>query len=185
MERRAGFFVRSFGGYYMRRLITALEALPIAGGVIGGWLVAPLVLGTCYEVVSRYVFDRPTTWAFELGTMLTGANFLLGMAYTLRERAHIRVEALFDLFPLKVRALIDFCGYTFLALPFVCWITWALNGHWLRAVASGEKSGMSGYNMVMWPVRLVFFISFLLLALQMIAEIIKRVEVLTGKRASF
>jgi len=168
----------------MRRLIAALEALPIAGGLIGGWLVAPLVVGTCYEVVSRYVFNQPTAWAFEAGTMLTGANFLLGMAYTLREKAHIRVEALFDLFSMKVRALIDFCGYLFLAFPFVCWITWALNSHWLRALASGEKSGMSGFNMVMWPIRLVFFVSFLLLALQMLAELLKRVEVLTGKRES-
>lgn len=168
----------------MRRVIAALEALPVAGGMVGGWLVAPLVLGTCYEVVSRYVFNQPTTWAFELGTMLTGANFLLGMAYTLREKAHIRVEALFDLFPLKVRALIDFLGYVFLALPFTLWLTWALNGHWMRALGSKEHSGMSGYNMVMWPVRLVFFVSFLILALQMIAEIIKRVEVLTGKRES-
>lgn len=168
----------------MRRLISALETLPIAGGLVGGWLVAPLVIGTCYEVVSRYAFNQPTSWAFEAGTMLTGANFLLGMAYTLREKAHIRVEALFDLFPMKVRALIDFCGYVFLAFPFVCWITWALNSHWLRAFGSGEKSGMSGYNMVMWPIRLVFFVSFLMLALQMMAEILKRVEVLAGKRES-
>lgn len=168
----------------MNSLIRALERGPILVGLVGGWLVAPLVIGTCYEVVSRYVFNQPTAWAFEAGTMLTGANFLLGMAYTLREKAHIRVEALFDLFPMKVRALIDFCGYVFLAFPFICWLTWSLNNHWMRALASGEKSGMSGYNMVMWPIRLVFFVSFLMLALQMIAEIIKRVEVLAGKRES-
>jgi TRAP-type mannitol/chloroaromatic compound transport system permease small subunit len=42
---------------------------------------------------------------------------------------------------------------------------------------------MSAYNMVLWPIRLVFFISFLMLALQMLAEIIKRAQVLFGGKA--
>jgi len=167
----------------MDRLIRALERPPLYVGILGGWLVAPLILGSCYEVFSRYVLGRPTIWAFEAGTMLTGANFLLGMAYTLRQGAHIRVEALFDRFPLRVQAAIDLLGYAFLALPFVCWLTWALNAHWMRAYATGEHSGMSAYNMVLWPIRLVFFVSFLLLALQMLAEILKRARVLCGAKA--
>jgi TRAP-type mannitol/chloroaromatic compound transport system permease small subunit len=162
----------------MDGLIRALERGPLLVGIVGGWLVAPLVLGTCYEVFSRYVLDRPTIWAFEAGTLLTGANFLLGMAYALREGAHIRVEAFYDLFPARVRAAIDFFGYLFLAFPFVCWLTWALNNSWLRALSSNEHSGMSAYNMVLWPIRLVFFVSFLLLGLQMLAEMLKRARVL-------
>jgi len=167
----------------MDGLIRALERGPLFVGTIGGWLVAPLILGTCYEVVSRYVFDRPTIWAFEAGTLLTGANFLLGMAYTLREGAHIRVEAFYDLLPARARAAVDFLGYVLLAFPFVCWLTWALNNNWIKALASNEHSGMSAYNMVLWPIRLVFFVSFLMLALQMLAEIIKRARVLFGARA--
>ncbi|MBL8705562.1 MAG: TRAP transporter small permease subunit [Rhodospirillales bacterium] len=152
-------------------------------GLVGGWLVAPLILGSCYEVFSRYVLGRPTIWAFEAGTLLTGANFLLGMAYTLRAGAHIRVEALYDLFSEKVRAAIDFLGYVLLAFPFVCWLTWALNNNWIKAYASNEHSGMSAFNMVLWPIRLVFFISFLVLALQMLAEILKRARILFGTKA--
>jgi len=167
----------------MDGLIRALERGPVLVGILGGWLVAPLILGTCYEVVSRYAFGRPTIWAFEAGTLLTGANFLLGMAYTLREGAHIRVEAIFDRLPTRVRAAVDFFGYLLLAFPFVCWLTWALNNNWIRALKSGEHSGMSAYNMVLWPIRLVFFVSFLMLALQMLAEMVKRAQVLFGRNA--
>jgi TRAP-type mannitol/chloroaromatic compound transport system permease small subunit len=167
----------------MDGLIRALERGPLLVGILGGWLVAPLILGTCYEVFSRYVLGKPTIWAFEAGALLTGANFLLGMAYTLREGAHIRVEAFYDLFPARVRAAIDFLGYLFLAFPFVCWLTWALNNNWLRALSSNEHSGMSAYNMVLWPIRLAFFVSFLLLALQMLAEMIKRARVLFALKA--
>lgn len=167
----------------MNSLIRALERGPILVGLVGGWLVAPLILGSCYEVFSRYVLGRPTIWAFEAGTLLTGANFLLGMAYTLREGAHIRVEALYDLFSEKVRAAIDFLGYTLLAFPFICWLTWALNNNWIKAYTSNEHSGMSAFNMVLWPIRLVFFVSFLVLALQMLAEILKRAQILFGTKA--
>lgn len=166
----------------MDKLIRILERLPLYIGVLGAWLVAPLVVGSCYEVFSRYVLGRPTVWAFEAGTLMTGANFLLGMAYTLRQGAHIRVEAFYDLFSPRVRAAIDFLGYTCLAFPFVCWLTFALNGYWWRAFVTKEHSGMSAYNMVMWPIRLVFFVSFLLLALQMLAEILKRARVLFGAK---
>jgi TRAP-type mannitol/chloroaromatic compound transport system permease small subunit len=167
----------------MDRLIRVLERGPLAVGVVGGWLVAPLIVGMCYEVFSRYVLGRPTIWAFEAGTMLTGANFMLGMAYTLRAGAHIRVEAFFDLLPPRVRAAIDLFGYLFLAFPFVCWLSWALNNNWIKALRTGEHSGMSAYNMVLWPIRLVFFVSFLMLALQMLAEMIKRARILFGAKA--
>lgn len=167
----------------MNSLIRALEKGPILVGLVGGWLVAPLILGSCYEVFSRYALGRPTIWAFEAGTLLTGANFLLGMAYTLREGAHIRVEAIYDLLSEKARAAVDFFGYVLLALPFVCWLTWALNNNWIKAYVSNEHSGMSAYNMVLWPIRLVFFVSFLMLALQMLAEILKRARILFATKA--
>ena len=42
---------------------------------------------------------------------------------------------------------------------------------------------MSVNNMVLWPIRLVFFFSFLMLALKMLAEILKRARVLFGTKA--
>ena len=48
----------------------------------------PLIAASCYEVFSRYVLGEPTLWAFEIGYMVMGTHFLIGLAYTLRERGH-------------------------------------------------------------------------------------------------
>ena len=53
-------------------------------GSFGACLIVPLVLATCWEVFARYMFGAPTIWAYEIGYMLTGSHFLLGMAFTLR-----------------------------------------------------------------------------------------------------
>ncbi len=160
----------------MESIQKAIGWLSGTGGLAAGWLVLPLVAATCIEVFSRYVLNAPTVWAYELGYMATGANFLIGAAYTLRERGHIRIDVLYTMFSQRTRALIDIFGYVFLFLPVVCWLTLALWEYALEAYLSGETSGQSAWNPVIWPFRMVFFTGFLLLALQGVAELIKAVR---------
>ena len=61
-------------------------------GTIFSLLAIPLVLGVGYEVTARYLFNAPTTWAYDLTYMLYGALFMLGAAYALHKGAHIRTD---------------------------------------------------------------------------------------------
>lgn len=51
---------------------------------IGAILLLPLIIAMLTEVISRYVFDAPTLWAYETAYMLTGSFFLMGIGYTLQ-----------------------------------------------------------------------------------------------------
>lgn len=165
----------------MEKFIRVIDRLSGSTGVIGAWLVVPLIAATCYEVFSRYALNAPTIWAFELGYMLTGANFLIGTAYTLRERGHIRIDILYNHLPARTRAVIDVVGYVFLFLPAAMWLDIALWKYALSAFKSQELSGQSAWNPVIWPFRLVFFSGFLLLTLQGIAELIRASRYLSGR----
>ena len=165
----------------MEKFIRVIDRLSGSTGVIGAWLVVPLIAATCYEVFSRYALNAPTIWAFELGYMLTGANFLIGTAYTLRERGHIRIDILYNHLPARTRAIIDVVGYVFLFLPAAMWLDIALWKYALSAFKSQELSGQSAWNPVIWPFRLVFFSGFLLLTLQGIAELIRASRYLSGR----
>lgn len=142
-----------------------------ATGIIGAWVVAPLILFTCYEVVSRYVLDSPTVWAFELGYMLTGANFLLGMGYALRENAHIRIEVFYQHYSPRTQAVIDTLTYVLIVIPMCSWLAWGLFEYALGAYLSSEHSGFSAWNPLVWPFRCAFFIGFASLALQGLAKL--------------
>ena len=165
----------------MAALVRLIERISHASGVAIAWVVLPLILATCYEVFSRYVLDAPTIWAFELGTMAMGVHALVGAAYTLKERGHIRIDVVYGQLPAKARAVIDTAGYVFLFLPVVGWLTFALWDYWVEAYLLGELSGQSAWNPVIWPFRFAFFLGFLLLALQGVAELIKCVRFVTGR----
>ncbi|MDI5932473.1 TRAP transporter small permease subunit [Halomonas kalidii] len=162
----------------MHALVSLIDRITGATGVIGACLVAPLIIASCYEVIARYVFGAPTVWAFELGYMLTGANFLLGMAYTLREQAHIRIEVFYQFFSARTKAIIDSLTYVLIVVPICSWLAYGLYEYALNSYLEQETSGMSAWNPMIWPFRITFAIGFATLVLQAVAELIRAADML-------
>lgn len=161
-------------------MVRIIERISNATGVIAGWLIAPLVFAAVYEVIARYVFNAPTIWAYEIGYLMTGSSFLLGMAYALSRDAHIRIDVLSAMLSQRTKAVIDLVCYVGLLIPFLAWLTHLLWTRALGAMISGEKSGQSAWNPPLWPFRTVFFVAFALLLLQVVAEVIKCVRRMRG-----
>jgi TRAP-type mannitol/chloroaromatic compound transport system permease small subunit len=159
----------------LRSLIRSIERAVGGVGVFAALLIVPLVLATCWEVFSRYVMGAPTVWAYEVGYILTGSHFLLGLAYTLREGLHIRIDVFTGSMSPRTRALIDIVAYA-IVLPLLAWLAWMLLQYLVAGYARGERSGQSALNLPVWPFRAVFFVSFLLFALQVLAELLKSVD---------
>ena len=159
----------------MNALIRSIERLTGSVGIIASVVIVPLVLATCYEVFARYVMQAPTVWAYEIGYILTGSHFLLGMAFTLQAGEHIRIDIFSGKFSARTRAVIDLVGYTII-LPLMLWLTYALFQHLATGYLRSERSGQSAMNLPVWPFRIVFLVAFTLLALQILAEVIKTVR---------
>ena len=64
-----------------------------------------------------------------------------------------------------------------LVLPVAGWLTVGLWGKVQSAYESHERSGMSAFNPVIWPFRLIMCTAFALLVLQALAELLKAIEV--------
>ena len=156
----------------MNALIRIIERVTGSIGILASILIVPLVFATCYEVFSRYAMGAPTVWAYEIGYILTGSHFLLGMAFTLQAGEHIRIDIFSGNFSARTRAVIDLVGYA-VTLPLMLWLTYALYQHLATGYLRHEHSGQSAMNMPVWPFRVVFLVAFTLLALQIVAEVIK------------
>lgn len=166
----------------MLALIKNIERATGSVGIFASFAIVPLVLATCYEVISRYVLDSPTIWAYEVGYILTGSHFLLGMAYTLKKGEHIRIDVFSAAFSQRTRAIIDLVGYA-VTLPLMLWLTYALFGHLATGYLRNEHSGQSAMNLPVWPFRIIFLVAFSLFALQILAEVLKTLRRLDGKKA--
>jgi TRAP-type mannitol/chloroaromatic compound transport system permease small subunit len=159
----------------MNALIRSIERLTGGVGIVASLVIVPLVLATCYEVFARYIMQAPTVWAYEIGYILTGSHFLLGMAFTLQAGEHIRIDIFSGKFSARTRVVIDLVAYTVI-LPLMLWLTYALFQHLATGYLRSERSGQSAMNLPVWPFRIVFLVAFSLLALQILAEVIKTVR---------
>lgn len=157
--------------------IRAVERVSGFVGAIGALLIFPLIGALFYEVVSRYVFRTPTLWASEISYMLMGSMFLLGMGYALQVGKHVNVDIFYAAFPPRVKAIADLIGYS-IFLPATWWLSYELFDYAMHAYTRGEVTGLSSWNPVVWPFRVVWFTGFLVLSLQATAEVVKAVMVL-------
>ena len=79
-------------------------------------MVAVIVAIIFYEVVMRYVFERPTLWVNELSLWLGGAVYLFSGLYVMQQRGHIRIFILYDMCPRWVQRIFDLVSTLFICL---------------------------------------------------------------------
>ncbi|WP_417767434.1 TRAP transporter small permease subunit [Stappia sp.] len=153
-------------------LVDQIGRISLWSGRLSALLVPPLVVAMVYEVVSRYFFDAPTQWAFEVSYMMMGTIFLLGMSYALSVDQHVNVDFLHAKLPARVIAVIDAVAYAILTVM-VIWLTNTLIFNAISVYKTGEGSGLSSWNPQIWPYRVVYAVGFALFALQCLAKTIQ------------
>ncbi|MBK8015467.1 MAG: TRAP transporter small permease subunit [Betaproteobacteria bacterium] len=168
----------------MKPFVRAVDALSRACGAIAALLVIALMVLMLYDVAMRYLANAPTLWAFDVNTYLMGSAFVLSIAYGLSHDSHVRVDLLYTSRTRPRLAWVDLIGFSLLALPVLAWITAGLWTYFAEAYESGERSGSSAWNPVLWPFRFVLFAGFLILTVQVLAEILRRIVRIRGGHAA-
>ena len=87
----------------MKLLVRIIEGIANVGGHISGWLAVVLMVLIFIEVSMRYITGRPPMVADEFGGYLLVGITMIGLAYTLKEKGHVRVEMVVDRVSLKTR----------------------------------------------------------------------------------
>ena len=149
-------------------------------GKIFGWLVLIAVLVSSVNATLRYAFDISSNAWLELQWYLFSAVFLLCAPYTHLRNEHIRIDIIYNRFSKKTRTLIDIFGGLFFLLPMAIIILEMSLNMVQDSYVRGEVSGNAG-GLLRWPVKILIPIGFLLLSLQGLSEIVKRIAFLMGQ----
>jgi len=164
------------------RITRRLDVVGEWSGKVFGFLIIPLILGLVYEVIARYVFNRPTFWAHDVGFMLYGSHFMLGAGYTLLHKGHIRTDFFYGRWPARRQAMLDAALYLFFFFPGM--VLFFLAG-WDAASHSWiirERSEASAWRPPIYPFKTVMPVTAALLFIQGISEFLKSVYALrTGR----
>ena len=159
-----------------------IDAVNERVGRITIWLVLVATLISAGNALARYVLSDSSNAWLEIQWYLFGAIFLLGAGYTLKHNGHVRIDIVYGRLGPRGQAWIDLLGGLFFLLPLaglMAWLAWPI---FLDSWRTMEYSSDSG-GLLRWPVKLLLPLGFGLLALQGVAEIIKRIGVLSGRYA--
>jgi TRAP-type mannitol/chloroaromatic compound transport system permease small subunit len=143
------------------------------------WLILVAVLVSAGNAVIRKAFNMSSNAWLELQWYLFGAAFLLAAAYTLRQNEHIRIDIVYGMFSRRVQHWIDLLGHIFFLMPFVILMILYFIPYVSLSYRSGEMSSSAG-GLILWPAKSLLLIGFLLLGLQGISEIIKKIAIMRG-----
>ena len=165
---------------FLLRLSRAIDALNERVGHLVYWLVLAAVVVSAGNATMRYLFDMSSNAWLELQWYLFSAVFLLAAGYTLLHNEHVRIDVVAGRLSPRGRAWVDLVGSVFFLLPMAI-IIMVLS--WPVLVESYQRNEVSSDagGLLRWPVKLLIPLGFLLLSLQGISEIIKRIAFLLGR----
>lgn len=158
------------------KILSAIEAFIDWTGRTVSWLSLLLVLVTFAVVVLRYVFDSGSIALQETSGYLHATIFLVGMAYTLQQDAHVRVDIFYANFSNQTKAWVDLCGALFLLLPFMLFITWVswsyIASSWSVFEGSREAGGLPGVFLL----KSLILVMTALLSLQALTQVARNIN---------
>ena len=158
------------------RLLTSIESLIDWTGRAVSWCSLLLVLVTFIVVVLRYAFDTGSIALQESSTYLHAALFLIGMAYTLQQDAHVRVDILYARFSMSTKAWVNLCGALFMLLPFMLFISWISWEYILDSWSVLEGSREAGGLPAVFLLKSLILVMTSLLSLQALALVGRNIQ---------
>lgn len=160
-------------GAALQRLLIPVDRISTLVGHIFSWCIVLLTFAVSYEVFSRYVIGRPTTWAFDASYILYGALFTMAGAYALCRNAHVRGDFLYRSWRPRTQAGMDLVLYFLFFFPGILAFIYAGYGFAAQSWMAHEHSAYSPAGPAIYPVKTLIPFTGILLLLQGIVEVIR------------
>lgn len=141
------------------------------GKRIASFLIIPLTAIVTFEVVMRYVFNRPQIWTWDINIMLYATLIMLGGGYVFLQGRHVRVDVVVTGLSPRKNQILDLATSIFVLLV-VGVLMWKIGGRaWTSLLL---REGMGGlWNPPGYPMRMTISLGALLLLFQVLAKFIR------------
>ena len=143
------------------------------------WLVLASVLISAGNAVSRKAFNLSSNAYLEIQWYLFAAVFMLAAGYTLMRQEHVKIDVVSGRFSKRTQIKIEIIGICLFLLPFVYYVIKLSMPLVINAYVTQEMSSNAG-GLIRWPVFAMLPLGLLLLGIQAISELIKRIAFLQG-----
>jgi TRAP-type mannitol/chloroaromatic compound transport system permease small subunit len=164
----------------MRPLLALSAGIDLLNEKIGN-ICNLLVLGACVvsagNAMIRYAFGYSSNGWLELQWYMFAILVMFGASYTFKRNEHVRVEIFYLFLSERGQLWLDLIGTLCFLIPACLLLSWLSWPFFHQAYAVGENSGNAG-GLLRWPIKFVIPAGFVMLALQGVSEVIKRIAAL-------
>jgi TRAP-type C4-dicarboxylate transport system permease small subunit len=130
--------------------------------VICGWWLVLFSLASCFEMVSRKLFQFSLQGVDEIGGYTLAITSAVGFSYTLITRGHTRIDFLVSRFPERTRAMLNAAAMVSLAGM----VLFALFRGWnvLSETIEFQSTATTPLQTPMWIPQSMWYVGFVLFA---------------------
>ena len=159
-------------------LIHVIDSINNWIGKIFAFLVFLLLGVSIYEVIARYVFNRPTIWAAQILSILFVTMVVLGGGYVLLHNGHVRMDVFYSRLSPRQRAIIDVSTFIVFLL-FTSMLAWkTIDMAW--ASVKIREATWSAFKGPIYPKKIALALSVVLLLLQGVAQLLRNTLFIRG-----
>ena len=142
------------------------------------WLFPFLMIAICSQVVLRYI-GMNQAWLDDFQWWLYGAAVLIGIGYAVTTNSHVRVDILYDRFPIEKKTRIEIFALAWLFLPFIilCWdvtLSYAIS-----SVTAWEGSDSPNGLHNLWILKVFMNVSFIFIGIATWAAYVRNLSLMT------
>lgn len=133
-------------------------------------IIASVLMVVCmaYQVITRYLFHRGNVWSEELTRLLCIWTVLLGSAVAIREKGHLQIDALTNLFHGKKKNVIDAVIEIVVLIFIVIMIKYSIE--LCRSVGSATSAGLKVSKVYIYMIMPIGFGCMVLSSIEVIMK---------------
>lgn len=156
----------------MKTILDGITRVIKLVGDVCSLLIILLMAVVAYEVIARYVFNSPTSWAWVVNKQIFGVYVMVAGSYALVHGNHIRIEMLYQHFPRTIKKVIQWltliAACCFLGALF--WKSWIMGSEAWKA----KELAMGIFKFPLYPLKLFIPFGTLLFFLGCIVAVFKK-----------
>jgi TRAP-type mannitol/chloroaromatic compound transport system permease small subunit len=140
-------------------------------GHYSSFLILPLIAVISFEVMMRYVLNKPTVWAFELTTFIYGIHFILAFGYAHKHNSHVAIDIFESRLPEKPRTILRIIVNLVVFLPtmglLALWTVYYADTAWRM-----KELSWSSWAPPIYPIKAIMAFGMILFFLQGVSKLL-------------
>jgi TRAP-type mannitol/chloroaromatic compound transport system permease small subunit len=164
----------------MKRSTSFIDSLNEWVGKTVPYTLVLMILLMLFEVICRYIFKSPTTWVWQVNTLLYNGMLIICGGYIYLHDEHVRMDFLYERLSRKWQIILELFAFPLLLL-FIIVVMWQ---GWKMAISSlsrGEHLVGIDLQAPVYINKIIFFVAAVLVFLQGLAIFIRNIFALKEK----